>query len=601
MRLAELKYKTRLFLYTGRRIVRISANVISFIASFCTLCLLIYEIGFQKTPETGEHLAAIYKVLLEVFFYTGLGRILSDLKGFRREKAFWFDIILLFSLLVTVFLNTRPPAELDGFDRQALRIMNYFLLSLVSIIDISKQVVTSLQRHLKPEMMFAYSFLFIILTGTFLLLLPNAHHGHLSFTDALFTSTSAVCITGLTVVDTSTAFTSTGLVILLALIQIGGIGVMTFTSFLAMSFFRQVTFRDQISLKNILNENSLNDIFRTLFYILLTTFLIEALGVYFIYSQIRYVPDSAIADKFFFSVFHAVSSFCNAGFSTLPGNLYDPAVRHLYGLQCWMAVLVILGGIGFPILFNFGKLFHYRLRNLVNRLRGYPVRIRQVHIISLTTRIVLPMTLVLIAGGTFLFFCFEYDNSLGGLPLSGKLAVSFMSAVTPRTAGFNNVDMGTLLPPTVFLTLFLMWIGASPMSTGGGVKTTTFYIALKNALSILRGRDHIETGTRQLPADTVCRASAILLLSILWAGTTTLLLLVTENGVTVTEAVFEAVSALSTVGLSLGLTPELSTAGKIIISITMFAGRVGLITLFTGLMRQQFTQSYRYPEERVIL
>lgn len=602
MRLAELKYKTRLFLRTGRTIVRISATVISFIASFCTLCLLIYEIGFQEDPETKYYILETYKILLRIFFYTALGRILSDIKGFRREKAFWLDSIILAFILLTVILDSRPAAHLSAFMHHAITIMTYILLSVVSLIQLSKQIVTTLQRNLKPEMMFAYSFLFIILTGTFLLLLPNAHHGHLQFIDALFTSTSAVCVTGLTVVETSSTFTFTGLIILATLIQIGGIGVMTFTSFFAMSFFCQVSFRDQLSLKNILNENSLSDIFRTLFYILLTTFIIETIGAYLIYDQIRSVPATEIPDKLFFAVFHSVSGFCNAGFSTLPGNLYDPTVRHLYGLQCWIALLVILGGIGFPILFNFGRLFNYHFRNAVNRIKRNPSTYnRQLHIISLTTRIVIPMTLILVIGGTCLFLGLEYNNTLKDLPFSGKLAISFMSAVTPRTAGFSSIDMASLLPPTIFVTMLLMWIGASPMSTGGGIKTTTFTIAIKNIFSVIRNKNNVEIARRQIPSENVRRAHAIILLSVLWIGIATLLLLLTENHVSVTEATFEVISAISTVGLTLGLTPELSIAGKIIISLTMFVGRVGLITLLTGIARQQLSQPYRYPEERVIL
>lgn len=602
LRTPELKYKARSFIRSLRTIVRLSADVVSFLASFCTLCLLIYEIGFQEEPETHQNILTAYRILLRVFLYTGLGRVLSDLKGFRREKAFWFDTVILFTLLLTVVMDARPAAGMSAFTYHVFTVMSYVLLSVISIIQLSKQVVSTLQRHLKPEMMFAYSFLFIILVGTFLLLLPNSHVGSLTFMDALFTSTSAVCVTGLTVVDTSSAFTFTGLIILASLIQIGGIGVMTFTSFFAMSFFCQVSFRDQISLKNILNENSLNDIFRTLLYILLTTFVIEAIGAYMIYQQIQHASPTEIPDKLFFAIFHAVSAFCNAGFSTLPGNLYDPAVRNLYGLQSWIAFLVILGGIGFPILFNFGKLFNYHFRNMIYRLRGASIEYsRQLHIISLTTRIVLPATLLLVAGGTLLFLYLEYHNTLKDLPFSGKLAASFLSAVTPRTAGFNNVATGSLLPPTVFMTMLLMWIGASPMSTGGGIKTTTFTIALKNIFSVLKGKDSVEIARHQLPEENVKKANAIILLSLLWIGMATLALLMTEPQASVTQAVFEVISAISTVGLTLGLTPELSTAGKIIISVTMFVGRVGLITLFTGIVRQQLTQPYRYPEERVIL
>ena len=330
--------------------------------------------------------------------------------------------------------------------------------------------------------------------------------------------------------------------------------------------------------------------------------LIEGFGAYVIYQQIAAVPVESIPNKWFFAVFHAISSFCNAGFSTLPGNLYDPATRHLYGFQSWIAILIILGGIGYPILFNFGKLFSYYFRTTLYRLR-HPdfTPHRQLHIISLTTRIVLPATLFLIGIGTLLFLLLENHNTLEGLPFSGKLALSFLSAVTPRTAGFNGVDMHILLAPTLFLTMLLMWIGASPMSTGGGIKTTTFVVALKNIWGVIRDKKQVEIAHRQLTDENIRRANATILLSLLWIGTASFLLLLTEPQASITEATFEVVSAISTVGLTLGLTPELSIMGKIIISITMFVGRVGLLTLFFGIARQQLTQTYRYPEERVIL
>ena len=296
------------------------------------------------------------------------------------------------------------------------------------------------------------------------------------------------------------------------------------------------------------------------------------------------------------------TSFCNAGFSTLPGNLYNPAVRNLYGFQSWIACLVILGGIGFPILFNFGKLFIHYFHNALSRLKGNPIaHYGQFHIISLTTRIVLPITLILIIGGTFAFLFLENHHILQDVPLSGKIALAFMNAVTPRTAGFNNVEMTSLLPSTLFLILLLMWIGASPMSTGGGIKTTTFVVAFKNIVSIIREKKTVEIARRTISPTSIRRANAIILLSLLWIGGATLLLLITNPQAPFLQALFEVVSALSTVGLSLGLTPELNISGKIIISITMFAGRVGILTLLIGMIRQQPTQPYQYPEENVIL
>lgn len=602
MRLQEITFR----FWSGIRFIRLLpkklAAIISFLTSLAALCLLVYEFGFRSSPEIREQLFLAYRAFLQIFLYTGLIRVLFDPRGFRHEKGFWIEIIVMLSLVGVIIINGILEEKKIPVLDKINHIVSYILLIFISTIQVSKQVVTTLQRHLKPELMFAYSFLFIIFLGTFLLMLPNAHIGKLEFTDALFTSASAVCVTGLTVVDISTTLTTTGQIILLSLIQIGGIGVMTFTSFIAMSFFSQTSFQDQMALKSILNEESMNNIFRTLFYTLFTTLLIEAVGAYLIWLQIRDFEMTVIPNKFFFSVFHAISAFCNAGFSTLPDNLCTPAVKHLYGLQGWLAVLIILGGIGFPIVFNYGKLINHKIRNLIYQTTGSSRRMpSHLRIVSTTTRIVIISTIVLLVAGTGLFLAFENSNTLIGLSPSEKITASFFAAVTPRTAGFNNLPTASFLPQTIFLTLILMWIGASPMSAGGGIKTTTFAVALKNMYSVMRGKRQVEIANRQLTPENVNRAGAIIILSLIWIGMATILISITDPQGTVTQILFEVTSALSTVGLTLDFTHTLSDAGKIIISITMFVGRVGLITILSGLSHQQPAKTYTYADDTVIL
>ena len=375
---------------------------------------------------------------------------------------------------------------------------------------------------------------------------------------------------------------------------------MTFTSFFAMSFLSGTSFHDQLMMKNLLNEASLSDIFRTVVYIVLTTFIIEGIGVYLVYLQIQDV--AGVGNKIFFSLFHGISAFCNAGFSTLPGNLYDPLIRHLYGLQIILAFLIIFGGIGFPILFNYGRLLHYGIRNQIKCMLGLNYKVvHEPRIVSTTTRIVLPTTLVLLVVGTGLFWIFENHNALEGMSLTGKFATSFMGAVTPRTAGFNNVNISILHPTTIFLTIVLMWIGAAPMSTGGGIKVTTFVIALKNIWANLTGNDRVVVAHRQLTRENVNRAHSVIVLSILWIILGTFAIIILEPTATITQAVFEIVSALGTVGLTMDLTPHLSVAGKLIVSLTMFVGRVGLLTLLACFIRRQEVKLYTYPDDTVIL
>lgn len=598
----EFTYKLHNLSYVTKKALTQGIQIVFFIASLCAIAMMIYEYGYNFSSIREKHLIEGYNILLRIFLYGNLINLALNPQLVWQEKGFWLEIIILAVLLFILLTQNQHHFPNDQLLYKVNHILTHTLLIFISAVHLSKNIVATLQRHVKPEMMFTYSFLTIIIAGAFLLMLPNAHHGQLRFIDALFTSASAVCVTGLTVVDTSTTFTSTGLVILLLLIQIGGVGVMTFTSFIAMSFFSQNSFQDQMALKSILNEESMNNIFKTLFYTLLTTITIEAAGTYILWRQIADVPPDVIPDKLFFAIFHSISGFCNAGFSTLKDNLYNPAVRHLFGFQTWLGALIILGGIGFPIVFNYGKLFNHKFRNIFYSLTGSSKRIpSHLRIVSTTTRIAILATSILIVAGTALFLFSEYHNTLANNSFGEKIALSFFGAVTPRTAGFNNLPIGSFHSSTIFLTLLLMWIGASPMSTGGGIKTTTFVVALKSIYSVITGKKRVELAKRQLTQENVNRAGVIIFLSVFWIGLTTILLSFLEPQGSVVQILFEVTSALSTVGLTLDFTPTLSDTGKIIISLTMFVGRVGLITILSGILPQKTSTNYTYADENVIL
>lgn len=598
----EFTYKLHLIRRKAIKTIQGGITFLFILASLATLGFMAYEYGYSISPAGKNFITHGYNWIIPIFLSGSLINILINRKNIWQEKGFWIEIIVLLLLLFVMVTQNPQHFPSPKWLQHTDHVLMHILLLFISIIQLSKVVVTTLQRHIRAEMMFTYSFLIIIFIGSALLMLPKAHHGSLHYIDALFTAASAVCITGLITVDTATTFTFTGQVIILLLIQIGGIGVMTFTSFIALSFFTRTTFSDQMALKNILSEESMNNIFKTLMYTFFTTIIVESIGSWILWWEIRNLPSDLIPNRIFFAVFHSVSAFCNAGFSTLPENLYNPAVRSLYGFQCWVAVLIILGGIGFPIVFNYGKLINHKIRNLFYQIQGSSKRMpSHVRIVSTTTRIIITTTFFLLLGGTILFLFFEHNHLLKELPWRGKLAVSFLGAVTPRTAGFNNLAMSMLSTPTIVLTLMLMWIGASPLSTGGGIKTTTFTIVIKNIFSILRGKANIEIFKRQLSKENVRRAHAIVILSILWIGITTLLITLFVPGSNLNKALFEVVSALSTVGLSLDFTPELTMPGKIVIICSMFVGRVGLITLLTGIFHQQNSQNYTYAEDNVIL
>lgn len=602
MHSTEYTYKLNLVSRIVKKIISKSVRILFILTSLATLGLMAYEFGYTLSDAGKIYIVQGFRIILWIFFIGSLINIGLNPKGIWKEKGFWVEVSVL--LLLLFVMSTQSPGHFpsEKWLQKTDHLLVHILLLIISIIQLSKGAVSTFQRRIRPELTFAYSFAIIIFTGAALLMLPKAHHGSLAFIDALFTSTSAVCITGLTTVDTSATFTLTGQVIILFLIQIGGIGVMTFTSFIALSFFTQTSFSDQMALKNILSEDSMNNIFRTLMYTFLTTVVVEAIGTWLIWWEVREVSRDIIPNRIFFAVFHAVSAFCNAGFSTLPDNLYNPAVRHLYGFQGWICILIILGGIGFPIVFNYGKLINHKIRNLIYRLTGSSTRMpSHVRIVNTTTRVAIITTLLLLVGGTLLFWLFENNNNLHNLSLQGKLILSFFNATTPRTAGFNNLPMTSLAAPTIVLIMFLMWIGASPLSTGGGIKTTTFAVAFKSIFSTLKGKENVEIFKRQIPNENVKRGYTIILLSILWICLSTLLISITIPQSDITQALFEVISAISTVGLTLDFTPHLNTAGKIIISLTMFIGRVGLITLLSGMFRQQYSQNYTYAEDNVIM
>ena len=364
----------------------------------------------------------------------------------------------------------------------------YRISEYLSSIDIS------------APLLFAGSFLFIILVGSGLLMLPNATTQPISYLEALFTATSAVCVTGLAVVDTATVFTPLGKGIIMILIQIGGLGIMTFTGFFTYLFQGSATFRDRFLLKEIFYDEQLGGLHKLLLKILLITFLSEAAGAIFIY----YSLDWQWTNKVWFSVFHSISAFCNAGFSLFPQGLYTESVRNNYPLHLIFCALIILGGIGFPILLTCYNFIKRLAKTIFKRLTGGK---REPHIVSMSTseRLALWTTISLLIAGTLFYYLFEISGSLANSSPAGQWVTAFFGSVTARTAGFNIVDMALWSYPTVFLIIFLMWVGASPGSTGGGIKTTSLAVAVKTVINFCRGKRHVAIGNREIGEATFIR------------------------------------------------------------------------------------------------
>lgn len=607
MDIKHIQFTCRMYWANAKGLLNIAAEGIILLASIASLFVLVYQFGFQQTSETIHHLY-LSRIYILLGFFIGITlRYIVRFNEIIQEKLLYLDIgiyFLLFAVLsAKVFFRDVIERSLPYLDFLSKPLFVYTLLLLLSVIHLSRQTFTLMQTRIKPSLLFLLSFIFVILIGAGLLMLPNATTRPIHFVDALFTATTSVCVTGLTTVDVATTFTHIGHVIIMILIQIGGIGVMTFTSFFALSFMGHSSFTSKLMLKDMLNEERTGGLFRVILNILFVTFFIEGIGAYFIYMDIRgTLPGATVQDDIFFAIFHAISAFCNAGISTLSGNMCDPLVVHNYNLHVWISLLIIFGGLGFPIVFNYLKLLrHFIVNTFMVATRLQKRYIHTPRIINIHTYIVVISTLVLIIGGTILYFIFETDNTLAGLPMKGKLADSLLGAVTPRTAGFTVADMGTLRPVTLMLTLILMVIGAAPMSTGGGLKVTTVFVAIVTALNVAREKEKVEVRKREISPSTIRRAFATIVLYFIFASVAVWMLSYTEEGTPVFTLTFEVVSALSTVGSSLNFTPLLSMTGKLIIICTMLIGRIGVLTFMVSFIKEYKKRDYTYPQENILM
>ncbi|MHA6534670.1 TrkH family potassium uptake protein [Paenibacillus sp. BAC0078] len=436
---------------------------------------------------------------------------------------------------------------------------------------------------LAPPQILVLGFAAVILTGTLLLMLPvSSASGHsLRFIDALFTATSATCVTGLVVVDTGTYFSTFGQVVIILLIQVGGLGFMTMATLFALVFKRKISLRDRLILQEAMNQGSMEGIVRLIRKVLIYSLVIEAASAAVL--AIRWAFDMPFGRALYFGIFHAVSMFNNAGFDifgeyrSLTGYASDPVVNIV------VMFLIVSGGIGFVVL---SDLVEYR-------------RTRR---LSLHSKVVLSMTAALILLGALVIFIFEFSNSRTLSPLSfgGKAWAAFFQSVSPRTAGANTVDIAGLRQATQFFIVILMFIGASPGSTGGGIKTTTFTLMVGAVISMLRGREDIVLFRYRLAQERVFKALTITLLALLLVVSVSMILSTTEDRPFL-MILFETTSAFATVGLSMGLTPELTPVGKILICLTMFAGRLGLLTLAYAIGPKKGKQLYRFPEGKMII
>jgi trk system potassium uptake protein len=438
--------------------------------------------------------------------------------------------------------------------------------------------------HLSSSRIILLSFAVPILIGAILLSLPISSEAgsEIGWLNALFTSTSAVSVTGLAVVDTGATFSTFGQIVILCLIQFGGLGFMTYSVLVAVVLGKKIGLKDRLLIQQSTNAISVQGVVKLSLGIITVALLFELIGAFIL--AFRWMGDMGFASAFYYGIFHSVSSFNNAGFGlwsdSLSGYVGDPLVNIV------ITVLFIVGGLGFTVILDLWKNRSWRK-------------------LSLHSKIVIIASTLLCAAGFVVIVVIEWGNpdTFELLTWSEKLWAGYFQGVVTRTAGFNTIDIASMMTASQFFMIFLMFIGASSGSTGGGIKTTTFVVLVLALISIVKGKQDTHILQRRIPPALIMRAFAVLVISVSVVIIVTFLLTLSEHSLQkdFMEVLFEVTSAFGTVGLSMGLTAELSPLGKLLIIITMFIGRLGPLTLVFALSQKQNQVKYRYPEEKVII
>jgi len=448
-------------------------------------------------------------------------------------------------------------------------------------------------KRINPPQIILLGFLAIIMLGTIFLGLPKATEDGkmMGLIDTIFTATSATCVTGLIVKDTARYFSMFGKVVILVLCQIGGLGIMTLSTMFAILLGRKLTLKENVIIQGALDHHKIEGLKELIKCILLITFGVEFVGASLLYMRFSALGIGAPEERLFNAIFHAISAFCNAGFS-----LFSTSFAQFNGdiyINAIIIGLIVMGGIGFIVLLDVNKILFSRKKSkslAANRL-------------GLQSKIAITVSIALIIVGMLAILLLENDNVLSGMSVKEKTLGAAFHSVTPRTAGFNTLPVGNFKTATLLFIILLMFIGASPGSTGGGIKTCTFGVILAAAWAMLHNRGNISMFKRTIPRSIFHRAFVICVLSVSWIFAIALLLSMTEGvgkGGFI-RILFEATSAFGTVGLTTGITQTLSVVGKLLITITMLVGRIGPLTLALAVAMQKEKLVYKYPEERVMV
>lgn len=549
-------------------------EVIAYLMAIWSFIVLFLEPLISYYADFGQvekYTALANILLLMITIFMGLGQKKDRAAGRRLI----FDLIML-ALGSMLYFYSAKFVIFFLLIRQTWHILQYILFRAF-------EGRFSMMLQANPPITLMLSFALVISLGTVILMMPAASSSRTVTApiDALFTATSATCVTGLVVLDTSSHFSLFGQIVILLLIQIGGLGIMTISTAFAIMFGQRLTLKLENIMYKVVGGNQTLNVLQLLKSIILMTLVIESAGAALLY--IRFHAQLPPLKAFYYSVFHSVSAFCSAGFSLFSSNMmgYAGDIIVSFGIT----ILIILGGLGFTVIMDLVRYFFFK---------------EKVRKLALHSKIVLLTTAALLLFGLASYYLTEFYGSMEGFSIGKRLLASWFQSVTTRTAGFNSIDLGRLSRAGILISLVLMFIGASPGSTGGGVKTTTFAVLVLSIISLLKGKKDISVFNRKIPSTNVREATSLMVLSAAIIFVIVFVLLMVEP-FPLDQILFEAFSAFGTVGLSVGITPHLSHVGKVLITILMYVGRIGPLTLIYAFAIKRQAVNIGFAEEKIAI
>jgi len=590
------------FVYDSKDKVLLVSKTLLGIFSLCAMALVIYELGFPLNPEEETNVLFGFSVIFGFFAFNYFLNLFYTFERIDFLKSSWFEGSVMLFIISSGLYDTITDQHL--FEQIFIRIgiehseqiyRVFVTLAILYFVGLNFVKASTILNNLtlKPAITFILSFIFLIAIGTGLLMLPQMTtvEGSADFMSAFFTSVSASCVTGLIVQDTATYFTLKGLLVIMLLMQFGGIGMVSFATFFATFMKKGVGLKQQLIIQDYLASESLFSAKGLLRQVIGITLTIEAIASIFIFfSWGEDIPFDDLTQRIFYSIFHGISAFCNAGFSLFSNSLYEESIRNSYLLHIVIGVTIIIGGLGFSSIQDL-----FSPKALQERLH------RPWKDWKISTKVAVHTSLALIAIGMALFFLTEHNGVMKNMGAFESITAAFFQSVTTRTAGFNTVDFSQLTVATLIFMIFLMFIGASSGSTGGGIKTSTFLLIANSAIATIRGKKNVELGKRSISTDLLGKAYSIFVFACTFNLIMIFVLSITDPGISIIQIVFEQVSAFATVGLSTGITAELSLAGKTLIIASMFIGRIGTLTLALALSTRVSSNSFKYPSAYIMI